>query len=436
MSVSFSPDSRRLASASYDGTVKVWDVATGQETATLEQHTDGVWSVCFSPDGGRLAAACSDKTVKVWDGRPSAEVLTLQGPPARVTSVGFSWDGRRIVARGGDIAKAWDTTSGLAVEPCPDPPPPPDQRLAQSPDGTMTAWANGTRVQVLRTEEWKQGKKADSELVLAWHLRQAHESEEARDWFATAFHLVRLLRAYPRNANYHTRHGRALAELSRWREAAEAFGQVGELDAGDAWHLHRQAWALLAGGDHQGYRQACTRLLKEFGDEPDVVAADIIAYTSALTADSGIDSVHLAERASVIVKSVPKSDFHLRVMGGALYRAVDYKRAVVCLERAAALHGKGGTAWMHLFLAMAHHRLGHADKARHWLAVYDREGWNNRAGALLGASSSGPLPAVAVLAVPTIEWPDASDFWEVRLARQLLRREAEAVLREKPGAAP
>ena len=56
-SVAFSPDGKRLVSASADQTVKVWDAATGSETLTLKGHTGGVFSVAFSPDGKRLASA-------------------------------------------------------------------------------------------------------------------------------------------------------------------------------------------------------------------------------------------------------------------------------------------------------------------------------------------------------------------------------------------
>ena len=65
--LAFSPDAKRLASASLDGTVKVWDTATGQELLTLRSDTGGFHSVAFTPDGGRIAAAGHDGTIRIWD---------------------------------------------------------------------------------------------------------------------------------------------------------------------------------------------------------------------------------------------------------------------------------------------------------------------------------------------------------------------------------
>ena len=71
--MAFSPDGKRLASASRDQTVKVWDAVTGQEILTLKGHTSGVTSVAFSPDGKRLASAAPRMTVKVWDAATGQE---------------------------------------------------------------------------------------------------------------------------------------------------------------------------------------------------------------------------------------------------------------------------------------------------------------------------------------------------------------------------
>jgi len=115
-SVAFSPDGKRLALASGDidsGELKVWDAATGQEALTLKGHTRGVNSVAFSPDGKRLASASHDWTVKVWDATSGQETLTLKGHTSGVDSVAFSPDGKRLASASSDgTVKVWDAASG------------------------------------------------------------------------------------------------------------------------------------------------------------------------------------------------------------------------------------------------------------------------------------------------------------------------------------
>jgi WD40 repeat protein len=76
-SVAFSHDSTRLASASIDRTVKMWDASTGACLQTLEGHSNCVTSVAFSHDSTRLASASDDRTVKMWDASTGACLQTL-----------------------------------------------------------------------------------------------------------------------------------------------------------------------------------------------------------------------------------------------------------------------------------------------------------------------------------------------------------------------
>jgi WD40 repeat protein len=85
-SVAFSHDSARLASASYDSTVKIWDAYSGACLQTLEGHSSSVSSVAFSPDSTRLASASHDNTVKIWDAHSGACLQTLEGYSSTVGS--------------------------------------------------------------------------------------------------------------------------------------------------------------------------------------------------------------------------------------------------------------------------------------------------------------------------------------------------------------
>jgi hypothetical protein len=111
--IAYSPDGKRLATASIDKTAKVWDAATGKELLTLRGHTLDVMGIAFSPDGTRLATSSHDKTAKVWDAATGQEVLTLRGHTDFVTGVAFSPDGTRLATSSVDkTAKVWDLATG------------------------------------------------------------------------------------------------------------------------------------------------------------------------------------------------------------------------------------------------------------------------------------------------------------------------------------
>ena len=145
--VTFSPDGKRIATASQDKTAKIWDAATGRELLTLTGHADRATKVAFSPDGKRLALACLEKrAVKVWDISTSLdtgmltgkEVMTLQDDQ-EIWTLAFSPDGTRIATGcGNKIAKVRDAATGklLFTLPCN---APGTHSIAYSPDGRRIA---------------------------------------------------------------------------------------------------------------------------------------------------------------------------------------------------------------------------------------------------------------------------------------------------------
>jgi WD40 repeat protein/Mrp family chromosome partitioning ATPase len=116
-SVVFSPDGSRVASGSYDSTVRVWDVQMGVCEQTLKGHSYAVNSVAISPDGSRVASSASDSTVQVWDVQTGVCEQTLEGHSDKVHSVVLSPDGSRVVSGSNDsTVRVWDVQTGACEQ--------------------------------------------------------------------------------------------------------------------------------------------------------------------------------------------------------------------------------------------------------------------------------------------------------------------------------
>ncbi|WP_432084203.1 NB-ARC domain-containing protein [Streptomyces sp. WAC 04229] len=133
------PDGTWLATASEDGTARIWDPSTGREIACLTGHTDKAYRVAIAPDGTWLATAGRDRTVRIWDRDTGREIRRLTGDTGPVHDVAVAPDGTWLATAGDDgTVRIWDPATGQETARVPRVSPL-THRLAISPDGTWLA---------------------------------------------------------------------------------------------------------------------------------------------------------------------------------------------------------------------------------------------------------------------------------------------------------
>ena len=117
----FSPDGRRLATASFDRTVRIWDIATGRLEQTLRGHEERIYTVAFDKDGQHVVSASADRTAIVWDLADGRPVHVLRGHTDNVRCATFSPSGTLVFTGSWDgELRMWDALSGrlLRRTPC------------------------------------------------------------------------------------------------------------------------------------------------------------------------------------------------------------------------------------------------------------------------------------------------------------------------------
>ena len=202
--------------------------------------------------------------------------------------------------------------------------------------------------------------------------------------------------------------GWAYADRGQWDKASADF-----IKAAECKEPHEEAWYSramlhLRDGNLDGYRSICSDMLERFGAGA--------TWTCTLSPKSGADPDRIVSLAEKLLAKSSRDHWHVNQLGAALYRAGRFEEAVTRLTEATELSChpyRTNMLYTWFYLAMAHHRLGHADEARRWLdrAVQGTEEALKSPAEPLGKSGNpdGVIP------------PN----WNRRLTLRLLRREAE-----------
>jgi tetratricopeptide (TPR) repeat protein len=323
--VAFSPDGRRLTTASRDGSVKVWDAASGEQCLTLRGHTSFVTGLTYSPDGRRLVTAAGgtnkggerlDSETKIWDAVTGQEVLSLQGAPAQGPRMVFDRAGRRLATSGDRVVTMWESDP-LDAELA-------EERQAASLVKFVFTQSPGLDAATARVNDWAVSdavrERAIKLVEPIWRsqVRQEAESKVVLLFRKPLFRseVVALLRADQALGEPERQEALALAE--RWVEYPDFLDRAG------------RAVASRPGAELAAYRLAF-------------------------------------ERAEIACRLMPFDGSYQTTLGMAHYRMGKYQEALTALRHADELNqasGGGAVPANLAFLAMTRFQMKERDQAR------------------------------------------------------------------------
>jgi WD40 repeat protein/tetratricopeptide (TPR) repeat protein len=307
--VALSHDDRLIATGGTDGLVVVFDAKSGERVFALAGHRSYVYGVTFIDDSRTLATSSWDGTVRFWDMVSGQERMTLPAHRAGLWSLAFSPDGRTMVTASRDhTARLWTAASESEVE---------QDRSATLLDAAYyqlvqmrwdAAAAGYARVieRNPRSGEAWYGRGRARAMLKEWDAAEADLSKaiELRPDYAPSWverSAVRLALGRPEESltdasraielgasspQLRSRKGSLLARSGRWPEAAAEYERAVSQQPDNRSLLQPLAIAQLASGDLEGYKRTCRQGIERFTGSTDRGAANDVAWLCALGPDA------------------------------------------------------------------------------------------------------------------------------------------------------
>ena len=150
--------------------------------------------------------------------------------------------------------------------------------------------------------------------------------------------------------------GWVYADMGQWEKASADFVKATECKEPHEEAWYSRAMLHLRNGNMDGYREICSDMLQRFGTGA--------TWTCTLSPNSGVDPARIVRLAEKMLAKSARNHWHVNQLGAALYRAGRFEKAVERLTEATELSADPYRSNMlntWFYLAMAHHRLGHAE---------------------------------------------------------------------------